>query len=276
MKDPHQFKQLLFLLFCLLAVSLSASGATEEISREVGITFTFNNSQLIEEDGDNYLEFQVEAAATEAGTRLGTGVLLINYDETGFGQFVAGNGNVEVTKGELLTAEYPVYELIVNDNQANRLAVTFYYSPGPGFGNLLPVEATELVLIRMLIQDQNSHAGLSFAAGLMQGQQYQDDNATLYDPVIANDTDNIYLGAALPPPDNLNISINADQVNLSWDPLTGYTYNVYSASEPHIASQQWFLEAGNITVNQITLDLTAAKRFYFVTAEIMERAIEED
>ena len=164
----------------------------------VGIEFTFANGEITTSDDTTFYEFDVMAAASEAGTKIGTGIALINYNTAGFGSSIHLNGKVTVKKGTLTTTQGPpLYIIIVNDNQTYRLAITFEYISEPGWGNDLPDTATQLVHVKIEIADQTETAGLSFAEDLMSDQQYYDDNATKYNPVIAIDEDNTTLPVEL-------------------------------------------------------------------------------
>ena len=174
-------------IFIIFAQNLFAFKSKDD----VGITFTFANGEITTSDDTTFYEFDVMAAASEAGTKIGTGIALINYNTAGFGSSIHLNGKVTVKKGTLTTTQGPpLYIIIVNDNQTYRLAITFEYISEPGWGNDLPDTATQLVHVKIEIADQTETAGLSFAEDLMSDQQYYDDNATKYNPVIATDIDN--------------------------------------------------------------------------------------
>jgi len=118
---------------------------------QVGINFTFANDQLTSNYGVDYLEFDVMAnsTATATGTRIGTGIVFINYNTLGFGEYIKNYDKVTVTKGNLTTTVPPLYNIIVNDNLNNRLAITFEYAIEAGYGNDLPITATQLVHVKI-------------------------------------------------------------------------------------------------------------------------------
>jgi len=157
-----------------------------------GITFTFSNFVITRDADKMYYEYDVMAQADAAGTKIGDNQVYINYNTLGFGINVAANGKVTVEKGTLLENSGPPYYNIVNvtDNTDSRFSVgvEFIYGDYPEYGNDLPTEPTQLLHIKMEIADSNQTAGLSFEQPLMVGQQYQSDNTTKYDPVIASDT----------------------------------------------------------------------------------------
>jgi hypothetical protein len=181
----------IILIFYVIGFSITNLHCYKTFRDSVGIEFIFEGAQIVTFGSDDYFSFNVQAFATEPGTRIGTGLLLINYNELGFGTFIFQNQNVEVIKGELITnAGPPLYNCIVNDNLNNRLAITFEYTSVAGYGNELLQEPLNLVIVRIKIQDSLQNAGLSFQEDLMTNQQYYDDNATKYDPVIATDIEN--------------------------------------------------------------------------------------
>ncbi|KQC06769.1 MAG: hypothetical protein APR54_06740 [Candidatus Cloacimonas sp. SDB] len=165
-----------------------------DLRDSVAICYEFGESEVFLEGGDLFYQVEILASASEAGTRLGTGMVLLNYNADAFGEFIFNWGEVVVQPLDLLqTGEYPLYSLIVQDNAASRLAVTFEYLAAEGYGNLLPVEGMPLMRIIFPVVSSGGSAGLNFQENLMQGQQYYDDNATTYYPVLASDTDNTLL-----------------------------------------------------------------------------------
>ena len=234
---------------------------------DVSIEYTFANGQIIEISNSDYYEFDIMANAGEPGTRIGTGIVLINYNSDAFGDFVSNNNNVIVTKGTLTTTiGPPLYNIIVNDNLNDRLAITFEYVSVAGWGNPLPVEPAQLVTVQFMIQNPDNFADLSFASDPMTGQQYQDDNATLYNPVIAIDIDNAYLNNIPPSPNNLTINITGNIVTLYWQSIPGCNYNVYS-SDTIQNPENWQIEAAYLTQNSWSSTIQENIRFYYVTSE---------
>jgi len=194
-----------------ITVTFSASSLSGVTRDSVAITYQFDEAQVILEDDSLYFQFQVMAAALEEGTRLGTGILLINYNSTAFGVQLFTNGRVEMERGPLLITEGPpLYNVIVQDNNAQRLGITFEYNSAPGYGNYLEMTDLLLVTVRFSVQTSGETAGLSFQEDLMLSQQYHDDNATLYHPVIAEDTDDTLLLATDIEPDIINIKQRLD------------------------------------------------------------------
>ncbi len=161
---------------------------------DIGITFTFANGEITAGGTNGYYEFDVMANASATGTKIGTGIVYINYSTAGFGENIYGSSKVTVTKGTLTSNPgAPLYLLLPNDNTSSRFAVTFEYTSATGWGNSLPTTPTDLIHLKIEIADPSETSGLSFENSLMTGCQFYDDNATKYAPVIATDTDNTSL-----------------------------------------------------------------------------------
>jgi len=231
-----------------------------------GIVFSFANPHVVTLDSGNYFSFDIQAAATGTGTlpRLGTGIVLVNFNNAVFGEFINTNHNVIITRGALLTTGiFPLYNIIVNDNQYNRLAVTFEYVSVAGYGNSMPSISTQLVNVKMKITGVGGNAGLSFAQIQMTGQQYQDDNATLFSPVIATDT----LSSFIPTiPVNLSINLANNVIQLSWQAVPGCSYNVYSSIAP--AGAIWQIEASGLTQTNWNCAIQTTRKFFYVTSSV--------
>lgn len=159
-----------------------------------GITFTFANGQVTG-SLPKYYEFDVMVAADGEGTRIGDTMVYINYNSAGFGERIADNGKITVSKGILVQGGSDPfwYYTITNiaDNKNYRVAITNTYNyPGyPEFGNALPTTPTQLIHVKIEINSQSESSGLSFQDSLMNDQQYESDNSTKYDPVTASDMD---------------------------------------------------------------------------------------
>lgn len=254
---------LTILIFCLSVFYLNSIVAT---APRGGIGFTFANAQLETINSNMYYSFDIQASALGTGDRpsLGTGMILLNYNTDVFGEWVNSTNSVIVTRGMLLTTSpFPFYNLIVNDNQSGRLAVTFEYMVTSGWGNLMEFYPMQLLNIKLKISS-GGFVGLSFAQAPMTGQQYQDDNATLFSPVIAVDTDNTLIPSPSIPT-NLSLSIENNVLSLTWQGVPGYTYKVYSASNP--GSENWQTEATGITQTTWSQPVQASKRFFYVTSQ---------
>ncbi len=157
-----------------------------------GITFTFANHTVTFDGTTKYFEFDVMAQASAVGTKIGDNQVYINYNTAGFGSSIVANNKVTVEKGTLLQNDGPPYYNIDNvaDNTSSRFAVTvgYVYGNNPEYGNDLPAEPTQLLHIKIAIADTSQTSGLTFYQPLMVGQEYESDNTTKYDPVVADDT----------------------------------------------------------------------------------------
>ena len=90
--------------------------------KNVGITFEFENGEVIVENSQEYYAFDIMAYATEDGTYFGSGMIYLNYNTTSFGQYVSAEENITVEKGELILGELypgvPLYEFVnITDNE---------------------------------------------------------------------------------------------------------------------------------------------------------------
>jgi len=253
-----------FILICIiLFISICYAQADN-----IGITFTFANGEITAGGTNGYYEFDVMANASATGTKIGTGMLYLNYSILGFGQSIYGNSKVTVTKGTLTSnAGPPLYLLLINDNTSSRLAVTFEYTSSAGWGNSLPTTPTNLIHVKIEIADPSETSGLSFENSLMTGCQFYDDNATKYDPVIAIDTDNNSLPGILSTPANVSINIDGNNVIITWDVVPNATlYKVYSSENPYSGFNS--PDPTGIFIDTTwTAPVTNEKKFYYVTAE---------
>lgn len=227
-----------------------------------GIEFYLDNAALVEVGEYDYLSIDVLASSPQAGQRLGTGIVQLNYDPQAFGYNVKTSGNLILGRGELLTTSpFPFYNLIPNDNSPTRLAVTFEYLFTPGGGSLLGSQPQRLLNLKIKVAELGHYSGLSFQPPLMSNQQYLDDNATLFSPVVATDTANLMLP---PQPQGLTLSASGGELVLAWETWPGCTYNVYSADRPDPAA--WQTEAEGIAGPSWAAPPSAQRRFFRVVA----------
>ena len=174
---------------------------------DVGITFEFENGEVITENSEEYYAFDIIAYATEDGTKLGDTQTYINYNTTSFGQMVSSEDNIIVEKGELIQGELapgtPLYYFVnITDNTSSCVVITagYLFEMLPEVANILPSTPIQFLHVKLKIIDISGYAGLSFKEDLMQGQQYHSDNTTIYTPVIATDVDNFDLPITQPEP----------------------------------------------------------------------------
>jgi hypothetical protein len=259
-------KLLVLLLISTGFLLFSADISCNEAGVRSAIEYNFADAQIVTIDSELYFSWEVMATATGIGTmpRLGTGMVVINYNTAVFGEWVCANSNTLVTRGALLTTSPIIlYNMIVNDNQAGRLAITFEYTSASGGGNLLADTPQQLVNVKLRIL-QGGSVGLSFAASYMNGEQYQDNNTTLLSPVIADDTENSVI-TCTPPPTDLSISISNNILLLTWQGIPGCIYNIYSANNPD--SETWQTEEIGVVQTHWSCTVTASRRFYYVSAQ---------
>lgn len=252
--------KLIILILALFGV-LSLCVAQE--ANRGGIEFCFANPQISYVNDQEYFNVDIMAKGSQAGQRLGTGILLINYNPDLFGYNVRGQGNLTVTRGPLLlTDPFPFYGLITNDNSSTRLAITYEYLFSPGWGSLLSTSFQQLLSIRIKLIQRGAGAGLSFSQAQMANQQYMDDNNTLFNPVTASDTENLYFPSA---PQGLQLAVLGPVISLSWQAQPNCVYAVYSAtnSQPPV----WQTEATGLTQPGWSEQPQMPVKFYRVVAE---------
>jgi hypothetical protein len=176
------FKTKVFLLILALSGFVWATG----------ITFTFANSTVTTDGTAKYFEFDVMAQASETGTKIGDNQVYFDYNTAGFGSSIATNEKITVEKGTLLQNDGPPYYNIINvaDNTPSRVSigVEYVYGDYPDYGNDVPTDPTQLLHVKIEIADTTQMSGLAFYQPLMAGQEYESDNTTKYDPVVASDT----------------------------------------------------------------------------------------
>lgn len=133
------------------------------------------------------LKFAILVSSDTSPVRLGTALVLLNYDRDAFGQRIAGDGRVSVATGDGFPccSFTPYTALSVADNADSRLAITLIYSPtGPvGFGTELKTESQLLFRLSIAIEDTSRDTSIGFDASGMDGQSIQDDNATTFTTV---------------------------------------------------------------------------------------------
>lgn len=250
------------LLLLVLLIPAQRLLAQSEPGSRGGIEFVFANSDLVTINGNRYLSLDVMVSSPDANQRMGTGVVFVNYNPQIFGYSVRTNGNAMVTTGTLLaTSPFPFYNLIVNDNTPTRLAVTYEYLFTSGYGSLLSNNPQQLLNLKLHVQDTGFFTDINFQSSLMQNQQYMDNNATLFNPVVTTDS----LNEMVPPqPGNLYLTIIGDAVQLTWQQINGCVYTVYSAADPLAAA--WLIEASELSEPAWNTGFAASRKFYRITA----------
>ncbi len=247
----------LFIIATMLFMPLLIS-ATER----GGLEFNFANVQVQQIDGSSYLNLDVMVKGNNAIDRLGTGIVLINYNSAVFGYRVNNQNNLIVSKGTLLSgnpASY--YNLYLADSLPTRLAVTYEYFYPQGYGSIVSTEFQQLLNIKIKIQNYGLPAGIGFHSTGMSNQQYLDDNASIFAPVTSIASIPDLIPAT---PEIISVSWENAQITLTWEEIPNCTYNIFSAASPY--SDIWICEADNISNNYWTEFQSSDKRFYVVTA----------
>lgn len=252
------------LALLLLVFSMSALFCSEQSMFRGGISYSLSEPTVVYIDSQPYLSLDITAAATSRDDELGTGIILLGYNPASFGENIFSNNNVLVAKGDILvTAPNPLYDLILNDYDEDCLAVTFEYTATDGSGNTLTTNPQQLLNVKVKILNFGQVSGLSFFPALMQEQQYEDDNITLLNPVLAADADFGYIAAR---PVNLVINRVNGNLTLSWDEIPGFSYNVYSAENP--VMENWQLTASGLSQPWWVIAEPDFHRFYYVTSRM--------
>jgi len=227
-----------------------------------GLEFSFANVQIQNVNGYSYLSYDVILRGNVPGERLGTGITLINYNPGVFGYRIKTQNNLIVTKGVLLNGTpSSYYNLYIADSLPTRIGLTYEYYSQPGLGHVVPSEFSQLLNVKMRIQNFNLSSGISFYASGMSMQQYLDDNTTNFCPVIAP--------ASIPDvipssPTITSIVRHNSQLSISWQAVPNCSYNVFSAAEPN--SETWIVEAADLNSCNWSGTLSNSKRFYRITA----------
>ena len=231
-------------------------------SHRGGIEFSLANAAVVSVGSEAFVNLDVMVSSPEPEQRLGTGIVLLNYNTECFGPSVKTNDNVIVSSGDLITTSpFPLYMLLLNDNSASRLAITYEYLFTAGSGSLLSSSPQQLLNIKFRIAQTGYYSGFSFQAGMMLFEQYLDDNATLFNPVLASGTENSLIPGQ---PGNISLTRNGDSLNMTWMQQIGCSYNVYSADVPD--AQIWQIEAAGLIEPAWSCSFQASRRFYRVTA----------
>ncbi len=79
-------------------------------------------------------------------------------------------------------------------------------------------------------------------------------------------THSLELGAPVAP-ENIQIVYNAGNTEITWDAVSGSGYQVYSSTDPELPTDQWTLEADNLSANTWTDSSPGTRKFYFVKSK---------
>jgi hypothetical protein len=235
------------------------------------IEFSFMNGHISSDDGHDFYEVDIVAKAVTIGTKIGTGMFIMEYSTSAFGTYIFSNENIQVFKGELLTnSGFPLYNLIVNDYKFNKVAITYDFISSYNWGNDLTDEFSVLCHLKIKIADRQNTTDLGFCSVLMQYQQFLADNYTTYRGVIATDV-NIYHLYHPEAPINIIISIVDNQLTLGWEHIPECRYRIYS-NDHFLNENGWVLEASDVLLNEwsTTIQSDTNMKYYYVIAEFID------
>ena len=158
-------------------------GASAGLSQT--LTFLLRNAQVIA--GPKF-QYEVWIKSSSGTTRMGSILVYNNYNTLAFGVSVASNSNATVTKNTV-TFGTSYAQNPTNDNIASRFAYSWTYLGGAGSGVVIPSTGDGVLAftVQINIININQHAGLTYEQGLMDGEQYEDDEATPWPVVDASD-----------------------------------------------------------------------------------------
>ena len=238
-------KMLLKCLFTFIVIFVFASCLNSTYA-QIGIEFSFANPTLTNELDDHFLEFDILAQAT-ANSQFKIAQFYLNFNTAGFGTSLVNNGNVSITKGELLNDTfineppnfgYGSYSATVVDNNPTILAIQNLniYVPVPPSGyyrgyelsNTLGTTPKVYVHVKMKIFDQTERSGISFNTTINQWdiQNYYyttpfTDDQTIYVPAIETSELDVPLEGIVPVElISFNAKIRNTDVLLNWNTAT--------------------------------------------------------
>lgn len=157
------------------------------LPNESEIKFSFGDI-VITGTANDKLEFNIYAQSSELGSKYGESDILIDYDESYFGSFLAAAGKIQINK-ELITTD-PSYVLKLIDESADRLRISVENN---SITNLHTISGSKEKLLKIALDlpNQLGYGDVSFNESLMQNQSdFVDQNNTYekYETVIAQDS----------------------------------------------------------------------------------------
>lgn len=250
--------------FIPLLVGVFLTFMSVQTSAQIGITFSFANGQITSSGPDKFFEFDIMAVAT-ANSQFKLAQLYIIYNTVGFGSNIVGNGNVTVTKGELLNdvgisdpGQSPVpfdggsYSIDIQDNTSSLLSIQNYWTEfdpdgdrtGFDLTNTLGTTPKVYVHVKIKIADENEQSGLSFDNTVSQFDQQQyyfssGDTHINYSPVNVGADLNVFLPVEL---STFTATPNKNAVELKWQTTTevdNYGFEVERALFSTSSIQAW-------------------------------------
>ena len=157
---------LIYLLIVLLARTASA---------QIGIEFTFANNEITTDGVNQYYEFDIMATAT-ADSKFYIAQIYFYYNAAGFGESIYASGNVDVSKGSLLSnvtgpnGDFGQYTILMGDNTPTKLSIgnewTKFDNDGGDLGyelaNVLGTTSKVYVHVKILIHNTSVQSAISF------------------------------------------------------------------------------------------------------------------
>ncbi|MFC1888098.1 right-handed parallel beta-helix repeat-containing protein, partial [Candidatus Cloacimonadota bacterium] len=144
----------------------------------------------------------------------------------------------------------------------------------PGFGGVGLNNDGELITTTMVVTDSWGDDGTQITSTFSFADRPRDIGDWLFYVIFDWDDFEYALADPIPfdhilptKPENVIISITDDQVNLSWDAVTGCSYKIYSSTDPNLPLWMWDLQTQVLTQTSWSGQLTNEKRFYIVRAE---------
>lgn len=148
----------------LLIIAMLTIAASSVFAAAGTMHLIYTNGQIVEENGQSYYDFDVQAWLSEGTQVLGAGMAYVEYPISIFGNLAITNNVVSVTKTGILFGTFPevtieLYDIFTNDTYADCYAITFDspYMGNPdlkdNFSNISidPLQPSDLLHVRMLI-----------------------------------------------------------------------------------------------------------------------------
>jgi hypothetical protein len=164
-------------MYLLFVLSLLVGYAVQSQT----LTFLLRNGQVVA--GPKF-QFEVWLKSSDGTSRMGSILVYNNYSTTAFGSSVVAGGRVTVAKNAAIFGT-SYGQNASNDNTANRFAYSWTYIGAAGSGVVIPSagDGALAFTVQINIAAISSHAALSLEGSLMNGEQYKDDEATVW-PII--------------------------------------------------------------------------------------------
>ena len=230
-----------------VAVSLLLSNAVASQT----LTFLFRNAHVV---SGPKLEYEVWIKSSDGTSRTGSILVYNNYNVVAFGTNVVASSAVTVTKNS--AAFGPNYAMNpANDNTASRFAFSWTYTGAAGSGVIVPSTGDGVLAftLQVNIVSLNQNAGLSFQQSLMNGEQYKDDEASIWPTVDVSD----FIDPPLPIQlaRFTGIVLGSGVVRLEWTTLSeinNYGFEVLRkrTDEPEYVTLPHSFVAGHGTTNE--------------------------